>query len=229
MGQRTVKRQLALLGGGLLAIGALAGAAWGYARDWHPAAEQFPIQGISVSSVQGSIHWPTLKAEGADIAYLRATDGATRDTSFADHWQASAEAGLRRGAWHGYSLCRDAAEQATAFIATVPREAEALPPAISLQFDENCTMRPSREHVQKEVETLVDMIEAHSGKPAILRVEEDFEDEYAIGEAVQRTRWRTRNFLAPDQADSPWVMWRASDFRRIDGVEGPVEWNVVRE
>lgn len=229
MGRRTVKRQLALLGAGLLAMGVLGGAAWGYALGWHPSPEQFPIQGVSVSSEQGAIHWPTLKAEGADIAYVRATGGAMRDGSFAVNWQESKAAGLRRGAWHGYNLCRDATEQATAFIATVPREAEALPPAIVLRYEENCAMRPSKAHVQKQIATLVDMIEAHSGKPAILRVDADFDADYAIDETIRRTRWRTRNFLAPDQEDSPWVMWRASDFRRIDGVVGPIEWNVVRE
>ncbi|WP_238475349.1 GH25 family lysozyme [Sphingomonas cavernae] len=224
-----MKRQLALLSATVLALCGLAGAAWGYARGWHPETEQFPIQGVSVSAAQGAIHWPTLKAEGADIAYVQATAGAQRDPMFETNWAESRSAELRRGAWHGYNLCRDAAEQATAFIATVPREAKALPPAIVLQFEENCAMRPSQAHVQKQVATLVGMIEAHSGKHAILRVEDDFEDAYAIGAVIQRTQWRARNFIAPDQEDSPWVMWRASDFRRIDGVEGPVEWNVVRE
>lgn len=229
MGRRTVKRQLALLGGSVLALGALAGAAWGYAQGWHPSTEQFPIQGVSVSAAQGAIHWPTLRAEGADIAYVRATEGAVRDERFAANWADSKAAGLRRGAWHAFSLCRGAVEQATAFIATVPREADALPPAIFLSYQENCSHRPDRQHLRREIATLVAMIEAHSGKPAILRVADDFDDNYAVADIVTRTRWRARPFLAPDQEDSPWVIWRASDFRRIDGLDGPVEWNVVRE
>jgi lysozyme len=35
------------------------------------------------------------------------------------------------------------------------------------------------------------------------------------------------NVLKPDYTARPWRMWRASDFRRIDGIEGPVNWDVV--
>lgn len=230
MARNTVKRRLIQLALAALGLTAAAGAAYGYARTWRPSPEKFPIQGIDISATQGAVHWPTVKAQGADFAYLKATGGgAERDPNFAAHWEDTRAAGLRRGAYHAYSLCRTAVEQATSFIATVPREEAALPPAIILRYEENCPARPGPERVRTEVGVLVNMIEAHSGKPAILNVADDFDEAYGIAEAIPRTMWRARNFLAPDQQEQPWVMWRASDFRRIDGVEGPVDWNVVRE
>ena len=62
-----------------------------------------------------------------------------------------------------------------------------------------------------------------------MSIADDFDDTYAIGEAIPRTRWRTRAFFAPDQKDRPWVMWRASDFRRIDGVHGPIDQRISRK
>ena len=38
---------------------------------------------------------------------------------------------------------------------------------------------------------------------------------------------RLKNRFKPDYAARPWRMWRASDFRRVEGVEGPVHWDVV--
>lgn len=230
MGRNTVKRRLVQLALAALGLSVAAGAAYGYARSWQPSVEAFPIQGVGVSAAQGAVHWPTVKAEGADFAYLKATDGgADRDQSFERNWAETKSAGLRRGAYHAYSLCRAAVEQATSFIATVPREAEALPPAIILQFEESCPARPLPAQIRAEVTKLVMMIEAHSGKPAILRTAPDFDEAYGISTAIPRPQWRARNFLAPNQEKQPWVMWRASDFRRIDGIEGPVDWNVVRE
>lgn len=230
MAKRTVKGLLLRLGGAvaLCAVGAVG--AYGYARQWRPSVQLYPIQGVDISSEQGLVHWPTVKGAGADFAYLRATDGLTgRDESFTSHWAEASSAGLRRGAYHQFSLCRPAAEQATAFIATVPREEAALPPAIIFDFQENCRARPEKAQLQRAAQTLIDMIEAHSGRPAVLRVSDDFQDEYDITGIAPRTMWRARNFLAPDAEKQPWVMWRASDLHRIDGVEGPVDWNVVHQ
>lgn len=228
MAKRTMKRLLVRLGCAVAFGASAAATAYGYARQWQPSAQQYPIQGIDASSEQGDIHWPTVKGAGVDFAYLRATDGvAGRDRSFAENWEATRQAELKRGAYHHYSLCRSAATQATAFIATVPREEEALPPAIILDFDPECSERPDKSVVQSEITTLIGMIEAHSGRPAILRISDDFQDSYDVAAVAPRTMWRARNFFAPDAVESPWVMWRASEFRHIDGVEGPVHWNVV--
>ena len=45
--------------------------------------------------------------------------------------------------------------------------------------------------------------------------------------ALDRPIWSAQNFFPPDYAARPWRMWRASDMRRIDGIDGPVNWDVV--
>jgi lysozyme len=227
---RTLKRRMGFAALALGALAALAGGIYAYALQWRPSPASYPLQGVDVSHHQGEIHWPSIKAAGADFAYIKATEGGThRDTRFGENWVGAQDAGLRHGAYHYYTLCRPAAEQATNFIATVPREAEALPPAVDLEFGGNCAARPDRETLVGELKIFLEMIEAHAGKPAILYVTREFEDEYAVSRAIDRTLWLRRLFLAPNYGERPWVMWQASSIRRIEGVEGPIDWNVVRE
>lgn len=216
----------------LLWVGLAAIAAAGllyFAVHWGPSRTEFPVQGVDVSQAQGQIDWRLARADGVDFAYLRASAGArTRDSRFAENWQSSREAGVRRGAYHVYSLCHLASDQATSFIATVPREADALPAAIDLGLDDICTARPARSIVLRELALFIQMVEAHSGKPMILYLSREFDDAYQISSAIDRSLWLRRTGMAPAYGTHPWVLWQANPYRRVDGIEGPVDWNVLR-
>ena len=110
---------------------------------------------------------------------------------------------------------------------TVPRDNAALPPVIRLAFAPGCAKRPGRDLLLSNLNTLINLVEGQAGKPALLNVTEDFDQAYDIGAGINRTLWLDGNFLAPDYASRPWVMWTATDMRHIDGVDGPVRWNVV--
>lgn len=219
---------LVRVGAGLAIIAVLALALWLYARSWAPARDQYPVQGVTISADNGVVEWGTLAAQGADFAYIRAARGAAgRDPAFAANWRAARTAGLRYGAMLDYSLCRLASDQATRFVTTVPRDNAALPPVIRLAFDKSCTARPGRDLVLSELNTLVNLVESHAGKTVLLNVTEDFDALYDVGSGINRTLWLDGNFFPPDYATRPWVMWTASDMRHIDGVDGPVRWDVV--
>jgi lysozyme len=98
---------------------------------------------------------------------------------------------------------------------------------IRLAFDPSCTARPGRDAVLSELNTLVNLIESNAGKPTLINVSNDFEEEYDIASGINRTLWLDGNFFPPDYATRKWVMWTANDMRHIDGVEGPVRWGVV--
>ena len=213
----------------LLLIGLAAIALWQVAIRWHPLESQYPVQGPLIGAAQGEVHWPTLRAAGADFAYIHATDGDTdRDPGFAAHWQAAHEAGLRRGAVHRWELCRLAVDQATNFIATVPDHPAALPPAVILDFEGNCADRPDLAIFISEFAIFLEMIEEHSASPALLYVTREFDTAYEVTSRIERSVWLPRRLFKPDFGAIPWVMWEASDIRQVDGVENPVRWNVVR-
>jgi len=206
---------------------ALAGALYIFARSWRPSASDYQFQGVDVTEADGTIDWAAVKAAGADFGYVRATNGGDRDRRFEDNWRGVADAGMRRGAIHDWSLCRLAADQANNFNVTVPKTDDALPPALAIDFVDGCNDRPSRDVVIEELKRFIIMVEAHTQRPVLLLVSKRFEANYDVTSALDRPIWSAQNFFPPDYAARSWRMWRANDMRRIDGVDGPVNWDVV--
>lgn len=199
-----------------------------YLQVWRPAPRDFPIQGADLSADNGDVDFPTLRADGADFVYLRATFDATgRDARFAGYWTDAHEAGLRRGAIHVYSFCRLATDQANNFITTVPRYPDALPAAVAIDFAANCPAHPDKAVVVTELERFLKMVETHTGKPMLLQISPQVEAAYGLSAAIPRTVWARRFFWQPRYSTTPWRMWQASDRRHVDGVPTPVNWDVV--
>jgi len=214
----------AVLAGTLLVGGFLL-----FARHWTPSHSRFPVQGLTVSAASGAINWRMARAAGADFVYIVATSGTRgRDPAFDDYLVGAREEGLRYGAVHRYNLCQPPYDQATAFIATVPRDAAMLPPAVQLDLDDGCAARPNRDTLLADLNIFLNQIETHAAKPALIRVSHDFEARYDVAGGINRTLWLEGGFFPPDYATRRWVLWTASTWRRVDGIDGPIEWNVVR-
>lgn len=220
-------KRIGLAGAVVIAAGLLAIVAWTLALSWRPS-DKYPFQGVDVAENQGAVDWWAVRHGGADFAYLRATIGSDRrDARFTTDWADVYATGMRRGALHAYSLCQLAADQANNFNTTVPHDPDALPAAVTLDFTEDCTARPERSVLIGEVRRYLTMVEAHTGKPVLLKVTKRFEQAYRITAAIGRPVWAVQDFFPPDYPARPWRMWQASDMRRIDGIDGPVRWNVV--
>ncbi len=203
---------------------------WSYATGWAPSRDEYAVQGIVVSEANGKPDWAQLGATGVDFAYITAVEGARgRDTQFQANLEGVKQAGIRYGALHHFDICRLASDQATLFITTVPRSEAALPPAVQLDFSETCKGRPNRALILSELATFLGQIEAHSGMPAILLLTPEFEKEYQVSSAIDRTVWLEGNWFLPDYSARPWVMWTANTARHISGIEGAVRWAVVRK
>ncbi len=54
----------------LTLVAVLALALFFYARNWAPSRDDYPVQGLTVSSDNGPIDWGTLAAQGADLIVL---------------------------------------------------------------------------------------------------------------------------------------------------------------
>ena len=224
------KRQFVRWGIIMLGIALAVFAGWRYVTAWAPSRAEYPVQGIVVTQSNGHPNWAELGATGVDFAYITAVEGArTRDAEFQANLAGAQDAGIRFGALHHFDICRLASDQATMFITSVPRNESALPPAVQLDFSDTCKGRPNRALILSELATFLNQIEAHSGTPAILLLTREFEKEYQVSKSIDRTVWLEGNWLTPDYSARPWVMWTANLQRRIDGVDGPVRWVVVRK
>ncbi|WP_247713262.1 glycoside hydrolase family 25 protein [Qipengyuania polymorpha] len=200
------------------------------AKNWHPSDDDYPAQGIDISHHQGAIDWSLLPDQGVDFAYIKATEGGDFvDPRFAENWEAAGEAGIARGAYHFFTLCKPGAEQAANFIATVPRDERALPPVVDLEYMGNCSERPKLDDVRAELGDYLRLVEAHYGKPAVLYLTEEFDEEYAISENFDRPLWLRSLVLEPEFGARDWTFWQVSNFRQLEGMQGRVDWNVMQE
>jgi lysozyme len=212
----------------LLAV-LLAGLALWWAARWTPNRDLYPLQGVTISADNGEVHWGSIKAAGADFAYIAATDGASGvDPMFARNLAGAREVGIQAGAIHRYSLCQLATDQAANFIRHVPRRADALPAVVWLDYDDRCPDRPTRALLLSELATFLAQIEAHTGKRSLIAPGPSFESDYRVTQGIARTTWLRRDFFEPDYGAHPWAMWQANHYIRLTGADGTVGWNVLR-
>ncbi|MGB3847884.1 glycoside hydrolase [Sphingopyxis sp. YF1] len=222
-------RWLRRIGAAVLLILLAIGLTLWWAARWAPSRDQYPWQGATIDARNGQVQWGSVKAAGADFAYIVATDGAARvDPMFARNIRAAREVGVQTGAIHRYDLCRLATDQAANFIRHVPRRADTLPAAVWLDYNDRCPDRPTRALLLSELATFLAQIEAHMGKPSMVAPSPAFEADYQVTRGIARTAWLRRDFFAPDYGAHPWAMWQANDYMRISGADGTIGWNVVR-
>ena len=214
---------------GLAGVLAIAIATAFFAARWHPSEAKFSRQGIDVSHHQGRIDWRKLSAQGVDFAYIKATEGGDhKDSRFNANWFAARSAGIRRGAYHFFTLCRSGAEQAANFIASVPVEADALPPAVDLEYGGNCADPISPRALHAELASFIERVEIRYRKPVVLYRTEEFDEDFGISRGFDRPLWLRSLILEPHFGARPWRLWQVSNFRRLDGIDGRVDWNILR-
>lgn len=213
---------------GVLAL--LAWGAFGFSRSWTAPRDQYAVQGIAISADSGTVSWASMAALDVNFAYMLATRSSDyRDPSFGGHFAEAERVGIGFGALHQYSLCRLATDQSQNFVTTVPRKPKAMPPVIMLAFEEGCEDRPARALVLSELTTFLNQIESHSGKTAIVRITEEFEEAYQISADIGRNIWLEGSFFPPDYATKPWIMWSDNAGYEIEGIDQPVEHVVIRQ
>ncbi len=196
------------IGGGFVLVLLLAGLALWWAARWTPDRALYPIQGVTISADNGKVHWGSIKAAGADFAYVMATDGADGiDPQYARNAAQARVVGVQVGAIHRYSP---------------------LPPVVWLDYDDRCPDRPTRALLLSELATFLAQIEAHTGKRSVIAPGPAFEADYRVTAGIARTTWLRRDFFEPDYGAHPWAMWQANDYVRLTGAGGTVGWNVLR-
>ena len=206
------------------------GWAWWHMTSWTPDDGELPAQGALIGASDGAVDFKALKATGADLVYLEASDGQdVRDTAFARNLADAMSAELQVGAVHSFDPCLAAELQSANFVTVVPRDGQLLPPAIALERTaDNCEERVSAALVESELMTFLNQIETHVGKPAILKVSREFEDEYGLSARIGRKLWLSRNRFRPDYGKRPWAIWTANTYLRNVASEEPVRWLVLQ-
>jgi lysozyme len=200
----------------------------GYIRLNYPDGDEYPVRGIDVSHHQSVIDWDLLTRADLDFAFIKATEGGDhKDTKFEENWKRAGDIGLARGAYHFFTFCKSGREQALNFIETVPVEDKSLPPIIDLEYGGNCSARPPKEEVIKELEEFTKLVEARYGKtPVIYATNQSYRD-FIAGELPGHKIWIRGIYSKPSLNDGrDWSFWQYTHKGRLLGVDGFVDLNV---
>jgi lysozyme len=191
----------------------------------------YPVHGVDVSRWQANIDWERLRSRGANFAFIKATDGGDHlDPMFKTNWRRAKEAGMRRGAYHFFYWCRTAGEQADWFIRNVPRDPDALPPVIDVEYngESACKMRLSRAKVLEKMQVFMDKLERHYGQRPIIYTAPDFYKDNLRNEFLDYPFW-LRAVAQPPSKVYPgrkWLFWQYSGSGLSHGVDGKIDLNV---
>ncbi|MGR6468487.1 glycoside hydrolase family 25 protein [Rhizobium sp. PAMB 3182] len=188
------------------------------------------VHGVDVSRWQGNIDWPKLRTQGANFAYIKATDGGDHlDPMFKTNWRNAKAAGLKRGAYHFFYWCRTAGEQADWFIRNVPRDPDALPPVIDVEWNHqsSCKRRPSPEKIREKMQVFMDMLERHYGKRPVIYTAPDFYQDNLQGAFKSHPFWLRSVAAHPSKVypGRDWIFWQYSGSGLSHGVDGRIDLN----
>ena len=224
-------RRTRLLLIGVLWLALLVGlsAAWWllWVPHWRPPLDEGERYGIDVSSHQGDIHWGEVAGDGISFAYMKATEGGDfLDQRFEENWLEAGSAGVDRGAYHFFTLCRPGRVQAHNFLEVAEPTTNSLPPAVDLELSGNCSERPPSETVESELQDFIDIVEAAWQRKVILYVLDDWEKRYPTRSRLDQPLW-VRNFLLRP-SNNDWLIWQLHGYAHVEGIAGKVDLNVGR-
>lgn len=195
------------------------------------AAKRHAIQGIDVSKWQKDIDWSQVKGAGTRFAFIKATEGGDfLDENFRDNWAGARKAGVARGAYHFVYWCRPARDQVNWFIRNVPKEADALPPVLDVEWNNlsRCPRTAPAVARAKMREILV-ALHAHYGKKPVIYTDINFHEDVLEGthEFDDYPFWVRSTAARPEERyeKRPWEFWQFTTTGRVPGITGDVDRN----
>jgi lysozyme len=209
----------------VLALGAGASLAWRGRRAGPPVLpDGVSIWGVDVSHHQGAVDWRTVAAQPRlRFAYIKATEGGDwRDPRFHENWEGARSAGLEVGAYHYFTFCRPPVEQATLFLQVVPREADALPPALDLEVEGNCPRPPAQDVIATNVSIWVAEVERVLRRKPVVYLSRSAYESFVAGRALTNPVW-IRSLAGTAPSRPRWRFWQFADDATVPGIQGDVD------
>lgn len=200
----------------------------------HPGvakAHRYPIHGIDISKWQGDIDWAEVKRAGTAFVYMKATEGGDHlDERFKSNWEGARAAGLPRGAYHFMFWCRSAEEQAAWFKQNVPRDADALPPVLDVEWNghsKTCPKRIDPELARQKIAIMLKAMTEHTGKKPVIYTDIPFHADVLEGHRIDNDFWLRSVAAEPHEKYNSrgWKIWQFTTTGRVPGIKGAVDRN----
>ena len=219
----------------VLVVAVASAAGWlavehGWLRFNNPPPARFPVWGLDVSHYQGAIDWPRVAGEpNLQFVYIKATEGGDFvDPRFAENWREARKAGLKAGAYHFFTFCRPALDQARHYLAILPKEPGALPPAVDLEFGGNCRLTKPATEIQQDLQEWLQTVESALSRRAVIYATRDAFETFLEGyDPIQSPIWIRDVWTEPQPPPGrQWTFWQFADRGRVRGIAAPVDLNV---
>lgn len=189
----------------------------------------YEIHGIDVSRYQSVVNWKEVKNmedNGIKIgfAFIKATEGTSIvDEQFRRNWIKAEEQNIPKGAYHFFVPGRNVERQANNFIQIVNLKTGDMPPVLDVEK----SGRISITEMQKEVKAWLDEVENHYGIKPIIYTNIDFYQRYFQTGFEDYPLW-IAHYLQPQKPriENKWVFWQHNESGRVDGINGPVDFNI---
>lgn len=191
----------------------------------------FSLHGIDVSSYQGRINWPMVKAMDVrgvhiDFAFIKATEGLGRvDVQFRRNWESAKEAGMIRGAYHFFLATKSGRAQAENFLATTDMASGDIPPV--LDIEETYGVRDTL--LKQRVQEWLDVVQTSVGVKPIIYTSVDFYRRHLIGQFDAYPLWVAHYLQENDpRAGREWDFWQHSKTGHVSGIGTFVDFSVFK-
>lgn len=193
-----------------------------------PAARPY-LQGVDVARYQGQIDWRELAGDNVAFAFIKATEGGDYvDPLFERNWREARRAGVLRGAYHFFTLCRPGRVQAEHFLTVVGDMRGALTPALDAEHMGACRLGGRVSDPVLEITSFLDTVEKATGKRPIIYTTHEFYTAYFYAVPRMEKFWLRSLYVEPGYGPEEWVFWQHSGRGRRRGIAGPVDLNAFR-
>lgn len=191
--------------------------------------------GIDISHHQLDVDWEMVAAAGVHFAYIKASEGIDwQDPEFAENWSASAEAGVKRGAYHMFRPEDSAEDQVRNFIVTLELAGELdgmLPPVLDVE-QVHTVDSVSRDVLHQRITDWLKAVEKELGVRPVVYTNPKFWQGYLSDdhELTNFPLWISEyNLEATEPATTgawqSYALWQFSRYGLVPGVKTTVDLN----
>ncbi len=181
------------------------------------------VNGVDVSTYQGTVNWASVKSSGRVFAFTRVSDGTTHpDGTFATNWAGIKNAGLLRGAYQFFRPGEDPNAQADLLIAKVGKlGAGDLPAVLDLETVDGVAAAT----LQARAKAWLQRVEQGTGKKPIVYTANFMSS--AIGTSLGAYPLWVANYgvTCPTMPSgfTAWKFWQSSSTGNVSGISGAVD------
>jgi len=184
------------------------------------------LEGVDVSTYQGTIDWGKVKASGRAFAITRVGDGLGGDDTFDANWAGIKAAGMVRGAYQYFRAGDDPIQQADILLGKIGTPADGdLPPTLDLETLDG----QSAATVVANVKSWLSYVKTKTGRTPMVYTSPGFWPSIGSPDLSAYVLWVAHWGVTCPSMPTGWSTWsfhQYSDSGTVSGISGAVDLDV---